>query len=186
MSQNNETDFYEATSFSTAKDVLDAISIRPSEVVDSFFANPSSNSPFESASPSEATDATGATHSAEDIVEAASSIMALTSSEVKRWARWSSEEDQLLQTAVSVEGVDNWILISVKYFHGSRSDVQIKNRWKKILQPGLINDCKWSKEEDAIILESVVNKGNTNWSDIALLLLGKNHLLPQASTCRRK
>lgn len=160
--------------FGTARGILDAIAIEPSESADSFFANTAGKTPPESAgaSPSAARDIKASTISCTgDIAQAASSMLALTSG-VKRWARWTAEEDQLLQSAVAIEGIENWMLISAKYFNGSRNEIQIKNRWKKILQPGLENDEKWSEAEDAIISECVVKKGTKNWSDIALLLPG--------------
>lgn len=160
-------------SFSYANGVLDAISVEPCEAADSFFASTGKSPPQSIVpSPSVAGDVNVSLSCSGDIAQAASSILALTSG-VKRWARWTAEEDQLLENAVAMEGIENWILISAKYFNGSRNEVQIKNRWRKTLQPRLKKNVKWTEEEDAIILESVVHKGITSWSEIALLLQGE-------------
>lgn len=59
----------------------------------------------------------------------------------KKWIRWSQEEDELLKIAVSAENSPpNWRLISLKYFHGERSHIQCKNRWKKV-RPDLFRFC---------------------------------------------
>jgi hypothetical protein len=161
-------------SATSAKGVLDAIAVEPCESADSFFASTGKSPPQSIVpSPSVVGDFNVALSCTGDITQAASSILALTSG-VKRWARWTAQEDQLLENAVAMEGVDNWILISAKYFNGSRNEVQIKNRWKKTLQPGLKKNVKWTEEEDAIILECVVQKGITSWSEIALLLQGES------------
>jgi hypothetical protein len=165
---------YHTRSFTSAKGVLDAIAVEPYESADSFFASTGKSPPQSIVpSPSVAGDFDVALSCTGDIAQAASSILALTSG-VKRWARWTAQEDQLLENAVAMEGIDNWILISAKYFNGSRNEVQIKNRWKKTLQPGLKKNVKWTEEEDAIILEYVVQKGITSWSEIALLLQGES------------
>lgn len=164
-------------SFCYVNGAFDAIAVDPCEATDSFFATTakSPKSPPQSIvpSPSVAGDVNVSLSCSGDIAQAASSILALTSG-VKRWARWTAEEDQLLENAVAMEGMDNWILISAKYFNGSRNEVQIKNRWKKTLQPGLKKNVKWTEEEDSIILECVVHKGITSWSEIARLLQGES------------
>ena len=93
--------------------------------------------------------------------------------EPKKWVRWSEQEDQHLRRAVQAFGEHNFKLISERVFHGSRSEVQCKNRWKKALQPGLVKG-RWSKEEDAIIINAVNNsEGPVKWAEIAKSLPGR-------------
>jgi len=89
----------------------------------------------------------------------------------KKWVRWSDHEDQTLRSYVEQYGENNFRLISEQVFHGSRTEVQCKNRWKKALQPGLVKG-RWSQEEDDIITNAV-DSGNTKWSDIAKHLPGR-------------
>ena len=68
----------------------------------------------------------------------------------KKWVRWNDQEDNALRRAVHQRGDNNFELISKHLFHGTRSEAQCKNRWKKALQPGLVKG-RWTKEEDDII-----------------------------------
>lgn len=52
--------------------------------------------------------------------------------EPKKWVRWSEQEDQHLRRAVQAYGEQNFKMISERIFHGARSEVQCKNRWKKV------------------------------------------------------
>jgi len=90
----------------------------------------------------------------------------------KKWSRWSKDEDQILRLAVAAEGQQAWKRIAEKYFHGTRKGIQCKNRWRKALQPGLVKG-RWSQQEDKVIIDCVVNRGVTRWSDIANLLPGR-------------
>ncbi|KAL7537386.1 hypothetical protein ACHAXR_012221 [Thalassiosira sp. AJA248-18] len=91
--------------------------------------------------------------------------------EPKKWVRWSEQEDLVLRRSVEQWGENNFRHISEQVFHGTRTEVQCKNRWKKALQPGLVKG-RWTKEEDNIITESVA-AGNMKWSDIAGRLPGR-------------
>ena len=50
----------------------------------------------------------------------------------KKWVRWSEKEDQYLRRAVGLVGENNFRIISERFFHGTRSEIQCKNRWKKV------------------------------------------------------
>ncbi|KAL3790604.1 hypothetical protein ACHAW5_011178 [Stephanodiscus triporus] len=89
----------------------------------------------------------------------------------KKWVRWSEHEDQILARAVEQYGENSFRHISEQIFHGSRTEVQCKNRWKKALQPGLVKG-RWTKEEDDIITECI-SSGNDKWSEIAKRLPGR-------------
>lgn len=138
---------------------------------------------------------TGATHQA--VMVPVGSVVSLQ--QPKKWVRWSEHEDQVLRSAVHQWGENNFRHISEQVFHGSRTEVQCKTRWKKVscfqcldfireidahgifathtqfdskaLQPGLVKG-HWTKEEDSIITESVAD-GNMKWSDIAKHLPGR-------------
>ena len=51
----------------------------------------------------------------------------------KKWVRWSDHEDQMLSRAVDQWGENNFRYISEQIFHGTRTEVQCKNRWKKVI-----------------------------------------------------
>lgn len=53
---------------------------------------------------------------------------------LRRHARWTSEEDEVLRDAVAKEEgpPHNWKRISKKYFHGSRNAMACKGRWNKV------------------------------------------------------
>jgi hypothetical protein len=59
----------------------------------------------------------------------------------KKWVRWGEHEDQILTRAVDQWGENNFRYISEQIFHGSRSEVQCKNRWKKVIRTNLILVC---------------------------------------------
>lgn len=58
------------------------------------------------------------------------SVLALQ--QPKKWVRWSDHEDLILRRSVEQFGENNYRLISEQVFHGSRTEVQCKNRWKKV------------------------------------------------------
>ncbi len=98
----------------------------------------------------------------------------------KKWIRWTDTEDVALKTAVKKYGEDKMELISRSIFLNTRSLDQCRQRWKKALQPGLVKG-KWTKEEDALILEMVKTSTvqgadgelHTPWSTIAQRLPGR-------------
>ena len=51
-----------------------------------------------------------------------------------RFRRWTPEEDELLRTAIALEGgpPHNWTTIAKKYFWGNRNRLQCKGRWTKV------------------------------------------------------
>lgn len=50
----------------------------------------------------------------------------------KKWVRWNEHEDQVLRRVVEQFGENNFRLISEQVFHGTRTETQCKNRWKKV------------------------------------------------------
>ena len=117
-------------------------------------------------------------------------------SQPKKWVRWTDMEDMVLKAAVKKYGEDQMDFISRRIFYNTRDTSQVRQRWRKQLQPGLVKG-KWTKEEDAIILEVVKassvpggdGESQTKWSDIAKHLPGRlgeqvkarwaNHLDPE-------
>lgn len=98
----------------------------------------------------------------------------------KKWIRWTDTEDVALKAAVKKYGEDKMELISRSIFLNTRSLDQCRQRWKKALQPGLVKG-KWTKDEDALILEMVKassvqggdGESQTPWSAIAQRLPGR-------------
>ena len=70
--------------------------------------------------------------------------------EPKKWVRWSEQEDQHLRRAVQAYGEQNFKMISERIFHGARSEVQCKNRWKKVRlhRIAILFDCITSISND--------------------------------------
>eukprot|EP00520_Triparma_pacifica_P009745 CAMPEP_0118641732 /NCGR_PEP_ID=MMETSP0785-20121206/5457_1 /TAXON_ID=91992 /ORGANISM="Bolidomonas pacifica, Strain CCMP 1866" /LENGTH=438 /DNA_ID=CAMNT_0006533233 /DNA_START=77 /DNA_END=1390 /DNA_ORIENTATION=+ len=85
--------------------------------------------------------------------------------------RWTREEDEQLRTAVAVVGLKNWKLIATNYLGDKRTSIQCLNRWKKVLEPGLVKG-PFTKEEDRIIIDCM-NAGVTKWFAIADRIPGR-------------
>lgn len=49
-----------------------------------------------------------------------------------RHKHWTKDEDEILRSATLASGTTNWSYISKKYFDGSRSANQCRNRWKNV------------------------------------------------------
>jgi hypothetical protein len=78
---------------------------------------------------------------------------------LKKYTRWTPDEDALLKTAIELERTIcpresriNWKKISRVHFLGKRNDFQCKSRWLKALCPS-IKHSPWSPTEDTIVLE---------------------------------
>lgn len=95
--------------------------------------------------------------------------------DVKKWSRWTTDEDSCLRKAINQEGGEekcDWRYISLQYFHGNRNETQCRNRWKKVLQPGL-RKGKWTREDDKFILDCVLKTNMYGkWTTIANLIPG--------------
>ncbi|KAL3500529.1 hypothetical protein ACH5RR_039622 [Cinchona calisaya] len=110
-----------------------------------------------------------------------------TSGPTRRSTRgqWTPEEDEILRQAVQRFKGKNWKKIAECF--KDRTDVQCLHRWQKVLNPELVKG-PWSKEEDEIIIELVIQYGPKKWSTIAQHLPGRigkqcrerwhNHLNP--------
>merc|ERR1712107_186868 len=76
-------------------------------------------------------------------------------------------------------GASNWKLIAEDV--EDRTHVQCLQRWKKVLQPGLIKVI-WSKEEDALLLRLIKENGGARcWTRIATKIDGRT-----AKQCRER
>ena len=74
---------------------------------------------------------------------------------------WTTEEDEILQEAVSENGGKNWKKISESL--PGRTDVQCLHRWQKVLNPNLIKG-PWTDEEDRMVLHLVEKNGPQKWT----------------------
>jgi hypothetical protein len=86
-------------------------------------------------------------------------------------ARWSSEEEEVLQAIVEQRGPANWNLIAMMMV--GRTGKQCRERWLTKLSPANSSDA-WTPEEDARLIQLQSEYGN-QWSKF------KEHL-PQRST----
>nr|XP_043894471.1 v-myb avian myeloblastosis viral oncogene homolog-like 2a isoform X1 [Solea senegalensis] len=103
-------------------------------------------------------------------------------------AVWTQEEDENLKILVSNLGKEDWKTIGC--FFPGRTGIECMNRWKKHLDPELLNG-NWTKEEDEKIKELVGKYGTKQWALISKHLKGRlgrkcrerwyNHLDPQVS-----
>ena len=77
-------------------------------------------------------------------------------------------------------GVDNWG--EVAKFFPERSDIQLQNRWYKVLDPKIVKG-PWTKEEDDQVLKLMEQFANRpkKWADIANELEGRT-----AKQCRER
>jgi len=99
--------------------------------------------------------------------------------------RWTSDEDEKLKTAVTLNGARNWKKIAETF--ADRTEVQCLHRWQKVLNPELVKG-PWTPEEDAKVVDLVNTHGAKKWSLIANCLPGRigkqcrerwhNHLNP--------
>jgi hypothetical protein len=83
--------------------------------------------------------------------------------------KWLVEEDTMLIDAVKEHGGSNWATVSALVL--GRTDMQCRQRWVEILDPG-INTGKWTPEEDAILTDAVTEFGN-DWGRVAVLVPGR-------------
>jgi hypothetical protein len=94
--------------------------------------------------------------------------------------KWTAEQDAQLRIAVEHNGGKNWKAIA-EYVPG-RTHVQCLQRWKKVLQPGLIKG-HWTEEEDRLLSSLVVapEQGLTSWVAVAKHIPGRT-----AKQCRER
>lgn len=97
-----------------------------------------------------------------------------TNSPLKSSSRgnWTTEEDELLRSAVQVYGGRNWKKISDLI--PDRTDVQCLHRWQKVLRPGLVKG-PWLPEVScltncAIYLYILLNEYNDYYRKIKVSL----------------
>ena len=69
-------------------------------------------------------------------------------------AKWSVQEDSVLQQAVSMHDGKNWK--SIASFLEGKTEVQCLHRWTKVLNPNLTKG-PWTDDEDRLVVELVEN-----------------------------
>ena len=82
---------------------------------------------------------------------------------------WTAEDDARLVKLVREHGAKKWSLIAS--FMPGRIGKQCRERWHNHLDPA-ISKHAWSEDEDRLILEYHVTKGN-RWSEMSRLLPGR-------------
>lgn len=125
----------------------------------------------------------------DDTSSGGSSVNAGSSSSAKKGSgktvgqRWTAQQDEALRLAVQKYNESNWKAIA-ECVEG-RNHVQCLQRWKKVLQPGLVKGL-WTKEEDALLIRLMSQFGNQekqweNWAKIAEHVPGRS-----AKQCRER
>jgi hypothetical protein len=94
--------------------------------------------------------------------------------------KWTAEQDAQLRIAVEHNGGKNWKAIAESV--PGRTHVQCLQRWKKVLQPGLIKG-HWTEDEDRLLSSLVVapGQGLTSWVAVAKHIPGRT-----AKQCRER
>ncbi|GBG30661.1 Transcription factor MYB3R-2 [Hondaea fermentalgiana] len=92
--------------------------------------------------------------------------------------KWSPEEDELLREAVAEFNAKNWKAIAQRV--PDKTHLQCLQRWKKVLQPGLIKG-HWTEEEDNMLRSLVDESGSTSWVAVAKYIPGRT-----AKQCRER
>jgi myb proto-oncogene protein len=93
--------------------------------------------------------------------------------------RWTSKQDAQLKAAVKKYNCSSWKLIAEAV--DGRTHVQCLQRWKKVLQPGLIKGV-WSADEDKLLLTLIEKNGGARcWTKIADHIPGRT-----AKQCRER
>jgi hypothetical protein len=94
--------------------------------------------------------------------------------------KWTAEQDAQLRIAVEHNGGKNWKAVAESV--PGRTHVQCLQRWKKVLQPGLIKG-HWAEEEDRLLSSLVVapGQGLTSWVAVAKHIPGRT-----AKQCRER
>ena len=94
-------------------------------------------------------------------------------------SKWTKEQDAALRRAVKAHDGKNWKLIADAV--PGRTHVQCLQRWKKVLQPGLVKG-HWTKEEDDLLRRLITTSQNAgNWAYLAEQIPGRT-----AKQCRER
>ncbi|KAG6487934.1 hypothetical protein ZIOFF_056672 [Zingiber officinale] len=84
---------------------------------------------------------------------------------------WTAEEDEILVEYVRKNGPRNWSSIRTQGLL-LRDRKSCRFRWVNVLQPGLKTGCKFSEEEERVVIELQAQLGN-KWARIATYLPGR-------------
>ncbi|CAO2830623.1 unnamed protein product [Amaranthus hypochondriacus] len=90
---------------------------------------------------------------------------------VLRKGPWKAEEDQVLLKHVQKYGPRDWSSIRSKGLL-QRTGKSCRLRWVNKLRPNLKNGCKFSKEEEKVVIDMQAEIGN-KWARIATYLPGR-------------
>jgi hypothetical protein len=86
---------------------------------------------------------------------------------------WTAEEDKKLKAAVQTHGGKNWVAVAMLV--PNRTKKQCVDRWRKVLDPGIVSGHKgtWTADEDKMLKAAVQTHGGKNWGKIAALVPGR-------------
>jgi hypothetical protein len=87
-----------------------------------------------------------------------------------RKAKWTDEEDRMLEAAVAAHGTKNWLTIAEEV--PGRKGKQCRERWLTHMAPD-INREAWSAREDALLVSKLLEHGR-HWSKIREFLPGRS------------
>jgi len=93
--------------------------------------------------------------------------------------RWTVEQDEELRLAVEAFNGQNWKAIANMV--NDRDHVQCLQRWKKVLQPGLVKGM-WTDIEDELLTQLMAEPSSAkNWAEVARRVPGRT-----AKQCRER
>lgn len=87
-------------------------------------------------------------------------------------SEWTDEEDEKLRSSVILCKQKNWRIISESI--GTKSPRECQQRWKTQINPDILRvKGRWTRDEDAKLIELVNKYGTKNWRFIASHLNGR-------------
>ncbi|GMI28569.1 hypothetical protein TrCOL_g8341 [Triparma columacea] len=96
----------------------------------------------------------------------------LASKKSSNMTSWTKEEDKKLSQAVKSSPKSDWMIIASKV--GSRDNMQCRQRWMIVLDPGIIKGS-WTTSLDEQLIKAVNEEGIKNWGSLALKVPGRTN-----------